>query len=48
MCITNGMPLPPGDENPRDQGHIDRQQYVGNMNDGAVVRDGLIDGRFAN
>lgn len=48
MCITNGIPLPPGDENPRDLGHINRQEYVGNLNDGAVVRDRLIDGRFAN
>ena len=48
MCITNGIHLPPGDENPRDIGHIDRQQYVGNLNDGAAVRVRLIDGRFAN
>ena len=37
-----------GDENPRDLGHIDRQQYVGNLNDGAAVLHRLIDGRFAN
>ena len=48
MCITNGIPLPPGDANPRDLGHIDRQEYVGNLNDGAAKRDRLIDGRFAN
>ena len=43
MCITNGIPLPPG-----DIGHIDRQECVGNLNDGAAERARLIDGRFAN
>lgn len=48
MCITNGIPLPPGDANPRDIGHIDRQECAGNLNDGAAEHARLIDGRFAN
>lgn len=48
MCITNGIPLPPGDANPRDIGHIDRQECAGNLNDGAGEHARLIDGRFAN
>jgi hypothetical protein len=48
MCVTNGIPLPPGNENPRDHEHIDRQQYFGNVNDGAAVGNRLINGRFSN
>lgn len=48
MCVMNGIPLPPGNENPRDHGHIDRQPYIGNVNDGAAVRNRLINGRFSN
>jgi hypothetical protein len=48
MCVMNGIPLPPGNETPRDHGHIDRQPYIGNVNDGAAVRNRLINGRFSN
>ena len=48
MCVMNGIPLPPGNENPRDHGHIDRQPYIRNVNDGAAVRNRLINGRFSN
>ncbi|XP_071160779.1 putative nuclease HARBI1 [Mytilus edulis] len=48
MCINNRIPLPPGNDNPRDQGNIDGQQYVGNQNDGAVIRTRLINNRFNN
>ncbi|CAC5367254.1 HARBI1 [Mytilus coruscus] len=46
MCISNRIPLPTDiDRNRPDQEHIDRQQYVGHLNDGANVRNRLINGR---
>ena len=47
-CSWSRIPLPPGNDNPRDQGNIDGQQYVGNQNDGAVIRTRLINNRFNN
>ena len=47
MCIMNGIPLPAGDDNDYpDNGHIAREQYGGNLNDGARVCDRLFTGRF--
>ena len=48
MCVMNGILLPPGNETPSDHGQIDRQPYIGNVNDGAAVRNRLINGRFSN
>ncbi|CAC5398924.1 HARBI1 [Mytilus coruscus] len=49
MCIANRIPLPADiDGNRPDQGHIDRQQYVGHLNDGANVRNRLINGRLGH
>lgn len=44
MCIIHRLPLPA--DNFEDRGRLGRQHYNGNLNDGAAVRQRLINGRF--
>lgn len=44
ICIINRIPIPDG--NHQDRGRIRQEQYNGNLNDGAQVRQRLINGRF--
>ncbi|CAG2229820.1 HARBI1 [Mytilus edulis] len=44
MCIIHRIPLPA--DNFEDRGRLGRQHYNGNLNDGAAVRQRLINGRF--
>lgn len=46
MCVSNNVPIEPREENHRDNGHIDRQRYAGDHNDGSAVRERLINDRF--
>ncbi|CAC5395979.1 HARBI1 [Mytilus coruscus] len=46
LCIDNRMPLPPDRNDFPDHGHIAGPAYNGPLNDGAHVRERLINGRF--